>query len=97
MLRLIIASYDVIGSVDFYMVLRWVFYVIHEVCWVIYEGWVSNFVMLYEYVCLKLKKDMWVFTLVALRWYLSVDCGIYTIHALHQVSLKGYLGVNELR
>lgn len=28
-----IAYYDVIRSVDFYIIFEWVFYVVHKVCW----------------------------------------------------------------
>ena len=48
MLLFNIASYDVIGGVDFHVVLRWVLYVVHEVCWGMCEECVSCFVMLYN-------------------------------------------------
>ena len=77
----ILYLYDDIGSLDLYAVLEWVLYVVHKVCRVIYGVWVSWYAMF-----------LWMFTLVTLRWWLSMDGWMGHYSCIAPSITRGLLG-----
>ena len=67
------AYYNVIGSVELHVILKWVLYVVHGTCWLISEEVVLGYTMYLWMPMCKYMKIMCMFTLVTLRFFLRVD------------------------
>ena len=68
--------YNVISSLDLYVVLKWVFDVVDKECWVIDEIVVLWYAMFSRILTFELMNGMWNFDVVTLRWCLGLVSGI---------------------